>query len=273
MKMGNKSFANLFRMQLQKVIYNPFFLVAIILQTVAFLIFVFGEYKAFGAVRDQYLYLLDGSCSVGLGLLVIPILSVLPMASVKDVSGQKDYFAFIRTSRKEYLLSECMVAVLSGFLVVCISALLFILILFLLGYRGVGIGIMDSPGVSGYSSSCLAVYLSNSKNIVILMMRILILSVYGAAYPMLLLVISQFTINKYVLLIGPFLLGKILSMIVIPLGLQIYLDPVWQTIYYSAMTGILTTRRLFYEFGFHIVAIAFLFVLHIFVFVYQSKKS
>ncbi len=272
-----KTFGHLLLSQVKKVLCNPFFVVAIVLQTIALLVVVYGYYISFGPERDQYLYLLDASICMGLGKVLIPILSVLPMVAVKESTGLNDYFTFIRTSRKNYLLSESIAAALSGFLVVGIACLLFVFILFLLGYRGVGIGFTDSSEMGGeyseYATSCLAVYLDESKRFIILILRILIMALYGAVWPMLLLVISRFTVNKYVMLVGPFLINDIWGTLVVPLGVQIYLDPAWQMLFYSAELEILTFGRLIYEFAFHIVAVILFFIIYAAIFTYQNSKG
>ncbi len=253
MREKKTTFRHLLFMQIGRVLFHPFFLVSVLAQAIAFLVFVYGEYRSFGPMKDQFLYLLEGSCSAGIGKIVVPILSVLPMVSVKEGGRQKerDYFTLIRCSKRNYIGSEIVAAILSGFLVVLLGCLLFFLCLILLGYRGVGVGMGGTIENSIYASSCLSGFLKGNRG-VLLLLEIIILSLDGAVWPLLLLVISQFTANKYILLIGPFLILRIWSMLTVSLGVQVYLDPIWQVIYYSASTGILTPFKLIQEYGFHI---------------------
>ena len=269
----DKNSNNLLRINMRRVLVNPFFILAVCLQTIAFLIFALSEYKTLGILKDQYLYLLDGTCSVGIGMLVIPILSVLPMVSVKDMVGQWDYFTLLRSSKKSYMLAEILSAILSGFLVTFFAGLLFLSILFLLGYRGIGFGIGGTLESSTYSFSCLNGCLIQSKTEIILLLRIVVLSFYSAGWPLILLIISQISINKYLLLIGPFLVGKIWSIIVVPLGIQKYVDPLWQVLYYSAAARALTGARVMYEYAFHVVNIVMLSLIYAMMFRHRLKMN
>lgn len=166
----------------------------------------------------------------GLVCLFFPIIAAIPITNTlitEQESGFKNMI-LTRTSRKKYIISRIVSVSITGFLCLFLGSLLFLIIFYICGVRCVA-----SPGHDVEAFLIDSTYwdlIENDKEIIALLLMITVLSVSGIGRSVITLALCHIVKNKYIVLILPFVLERILVLILDPLEtvskVFFYLNPV-----------------------------------------------
>ena len=201
LKGSNKD--HIFEYMLTNTLFSIPFGLSVFLMYIALIFCVIDEYRWGGVLEDRLLYMLQVATDYGIGIVIIPIFAAVPIGSrtTDIISG---YRCIGRTTRKRYVSSQIVSSIISGFLVIMIPLLLFIITLLILGYRGVGFGIEGT-----YEDTVIYFFLMEGNGMLILLMRCVLLSLFGASCAVLVTLLSMFTSNRYILCALPFIIIEI----------------------------------------------------------------
>ena len=153
------------------------------------------------------LYVFETSVGYGIGVLAVPVFSVIPSAYLylEEANGYQKYY-LLRTDLRTYLRGKIAAALLSAISLILISSLCYISFL-LVWEHGWG------EGIYIYENTIYEGWQNQGYYAALFLLDLLSLICLGIEWPVASLAISTFTENKYIVLVLPFLLHLLLNYI------------------------------------------------------------
>lgn len=181
---------------------------------------------------DNYslIYMYNFCVFTGLLSLFFSIIVAIPIVNTvidEQESGFKNMI-LTRTSRKKYVYSRLTAVAITGFCTLFFGSVLFLLICYLAGIRCVVTS--EHMAETIIENTTYWTLIEHNKSFIALLLMIVVLSMSGVGRAIIILALSYVVKNKYIALILPFVLERILVILFTPLEsvskLFFYLNPV-----------------------------------------------
>lgn len=205
------------RRDLKNAIFNPYFLVCIVVATVLLIQSAMDNWGS-SADANGLTGSLFYTCELGYIMLAIPILSALPFSeSYYDEKHTGSYYSvIIRGNKKSYLYGKLFAAFVSGFLIMFLSCIVFEFVILIHEQGSITYG-----GLWMLSSyDFYAKMLSGSQGVIVLLAKILLVSAYGGIWGLFGMVASFFVHNRYIIAVVPFFAERFLMYFLTFLGIE-----------------------------------------------------
>ena len=191
------------RIALKRSIWNPVWGLALGGMLVCMLAGIVDDLRSTNGV----LYLLEVSNAIGITPIAIPVLCALPSAWILSEEFQGNYYyQLIRKDKTSFVAAKCLACMLSGMAITLAATLVFILV-------GFGLTGRVGAGLELYEESPFWKPVWEQGTGVILAIKVFLLVIYSAMWPLASAVVATWTANRYVILAAPFLLFTALSYI------------------------------------------------------------
>lgn len=191
----------------KRCVKAPVFYISILL---LYLCMVIGIAEELGISEhaQEMLMLFQITTSTGIAHIVVPVLVILPCALVyaEEIKEGFFYYNLIRTKKSSYILSKIVTSVCTALAVAAGAVVLFLITCMLLGIRGIGNGIADM-----YQGTYFQAYLEAGKTYIPFAAHLAAYIIFAGAWPLISLITSTYTGNKYIITAAPFIAERVIS--------------------------------------------------------------
>ena len=189
---------------LKKILKNPVLYGAIALLTGLMCMGCYGDLAAAGENKISVIYCYIVANSVGISHVLVPVVTSIPFLSVYVEEHDKKlvYYQIIRSkSRRKYYGMQWLAALATSLSVAVISLFLFTIVCLL---SGAGFGSNDSMKMY-FEGTYFADYVKNDFTIRTYLIHCFAFLLYASPWPLIGMLVSSFSSNKYVIMASPFI--------------------------------------------------------------------
>lgn len=210
------------RSHIKNFLFSPLFWVCSIILAAAMSLGVYEDLQAARSNSISIIYCWIVTNSVGVAHVLLPVLTTVPFTFyyVDRLEKKAVYYTMIRSSTKDYYLSEVIAAILSSVLVTFVACIIFITVCIMSGARDV----MQDTITDYFSGTWFAYWSEQGAYNKILLIHILDYLLYSLPWTLFGMVVSLFCKNKYVIVAAPFICFMLLSYVTEMLSVT-YLNP------------------------------------------------
>lgn len=166
----------------------------------------------------------------GIITIILPIICILPIVNglINENASGYGGIIMIRTGRKRYVTAKIISSVVSGIYSVFFSSVLYVLFLYVVGFRIVLPNEkMADKGL--FDGSVYWTLIEKNLPWLCLLLIIVIFSMTTISWSVIAFMASMYTKNKYILIVIPFLIEKLLIFVCYPFNELYYVNPLtWQ---------------------------------------------
>ena len=232
---------------LKRTLKNPVFMICTALLTILMLIGCYEDLGAASANVIPVFYCFQVTNSIGISHVLLPAVVVIPFFSffIEEVEKGALYYQLIRGNKKCCYLGQIGAAALSSMMVTLLATVLFSVVCMLFG---AGWQINDTL-IQGFSDTYYK-ELIQDRSYLVFIIHVLAFVLYSMPWVLIGMVISLFTKNRYLILIGPFIIFMAWSYLTELAGLMI-LNPGYTLL--KGTVRIWVGGGIFYTIGYYLV--------------------
>lgn len=229
------------RAELKRTLFCTEMVAAIIIMFVSYICGTWNYLMDYlnGRYTPTLLNMFMTSIFSGIITIILPITCILPIANElinENVTGYDDII-MLRTTRKRYVTAKLISSVISGIYAVICSSVLYVVFLGVMGFKMI-IPNEKMADIGLFDGSIYWTFIEKNVPWLSLFLMIIIYSLTTIAWTIIAFIASRYIKNKYILIVIPFLVEKLLIFICYPFDKLYYVNPLtWQVFSGSMMNS------------------------------------